>query len=101
MTAKKQPAASKPRRRTAARRSTISLTRPAWTTACPDWRERIVNRVPLTPCEPLFPSAAYSGMEIFDVGAVVENLFDDFVDIAITYQLCEYLPLIGAVTDQS
>lgn len=66
MPAKKKPAAAKPRR------SAASLVRPKWTTACPDWRTRIVNRQPLTPCPPLFPTAAYSGMQVFDQLEIVD-----------------------------
>lgn len=43
----------------------LKLERPAWTTACLDWRERIVNDQTMTPCAPLFPTAAARGMEIF------------------------------------
>lgn len=70
MPAKKQPAA-KVRKRTTTR-SRVSLVRPTWTTACPDWQHRIVNRLPLTPCDPLFPTAAYSGMAVFNELEIVD-----------------------------
>lgn len=44
----------------------LKLERPAWTTACPDWQSRIVNGDTLTPCAPLFQSAADAGMDIFN-----------------------------------
>lgn len=44
----------------------ISLTRPAWSTACPDWTTRIVAGQTLTPCKPLFQSSADAGMAVFD-----------------------------------
>ena len=44
----------------------LKLERPKWTTACPDWQERIVNDRTMTPCEPLFPSSAAAGMAVFD-----------------------------------
>lgn len=44
----------------------LKLERPTWTTACPDWQERIVNGKTLTPCAPLFPTAAAQGMAVFD-----------------------------------
>lgn len=62
-------AAPKPRRRAATRRP---LVRPSWTTACPDWEKRIVDGVPLTPCPPLFPSSAASGMGVFDQLQIVD-----------------------------
>ena len=49
-----------------------SLTRPTWTTSCLDWTQRIVSGKPLTPCGPLFPSAAKSGMAIFDQLQIVD-----------------------------
>lgn len=49
---------------------------PQWSTACPDWRKRIVGKKPLTPCKVLFPEAAeeawavYSKLLMVDQGSV-------------------------------
>lgn len=50
----------------------VSPTRPARTTACPDWEHRIVNGIPLTPCDPLVPSAAEAGMSVFNELEIVD-----------------------------
>ena len=69
--AAKKTAAKKTRKR-ATTRSRVSLVRPAWTTSCYDWRKRIVAGTPLTPCAPLFPTAAASGMAVFNQLQIVD-----------------------------
>lgn len=70
---KKRAARKTAKRATTRKRVTApSLVRPTWTTACPDWENRIETGIPLTPCPPLFPTSAASGMEIFNQLQIVD-----------------------------
>lgn len=75
----KKATATKTRKRSTAR-PRVSLARPVWTTACTDWRDRIIAGTPLTPCEPLFPTSAASGMNVFRQLQIV--------DVGITFGDC-------------
>lgn len=50
------------------------MTLPAWTTACPDWEKRIVNRECLIPFGPLFPNEAEAGLAIMKDFRLVDVL---------------------------
>lgn len=43
-----------------------SFENPKWTTACPEWEHRIVQRLPLTPCPPIFPDEADEAIETYN-----------------------------------
>lgn len=71
-TATKRKTAAKKTRKRATTRSRVSLTRPTWSTRSNDWQFKIVNGHPLTPCLPLFPSAAEVGMRVFKQLQIVD-----------------------------
>ena len=73
--------------------------RPVWSTACLDWRERIVAGDSLVPCAPLFPEKADEALEVFCALQVTDLPQKDDGSFPTLGEICDsrILDLVAAI----
>jgi phage terminase large subunit-like protein len=73
--------------------------RPSWSTACLDWRERIVAGDSLVPCAPLFPEKAEEALAVFCALQVTDLPQKDDGSFPTLGEICDsrILDLVAAI----
>ena len=72
-----------------------------WTTSCPDWERRIVNRESLIPFPPLFPEYAKKALDIFCSLKVVDIGRRTFGEISPPWVLDFVSSIFGAYEEET